>query len=155
MASGDEQELHRLGFLIGPREDLGGVTEVVPTVDDVPLTDLVHRFEIEQGMEKRDTSYGGLIPSFFRFGPLADHFLAAEDPGKRPGAKTPLLGCSCGEWGCWPFLTSITVTATTVTWESFEQPFRPNRDYSSLGPFRFSRGQYEAALTALAEVPES
>jgi len=131
------------------RDDLG-VYEVVPQVDGVPLTELIDRFEASAGMRPAGDAYGGLIPRFYRFGPMADHFL-----GRSVGAKTPLLGCDCGEWGCWPLLARITVTPAVVTWDAFEQPFRPTRGYTTFGPFEFARPQYDLALADLSRAIDS
>ncbi|MFJ6567630.1 hypothetical protein ACIQNU_09415 [Streptomyces sp. NPDC091292] len=76
------------------------------------------------------------------------HFLgdpAPEFAAPSPGA-TPVLGCACGVWECWPLLTVITSTPETVTWSSFRQPFRPEWGELSLGPYVFERSAYEAAL---------
>lgn len=124
-----------------------GVLEVVPCIDGVPLTKLVDRFETDAGMQPSGDAYGGLVPQFSKFGPMADHF-HGRSTGVR-GSKTPVLGCVCGEWGCWPLLASITVTPHHVTWNSFEQPHRAKRDYSGFGPFQFSRRQYDDAVQVL------
>jgi hypothetical protein len=132
-----------VGFQVRKREDLSA-DEVVPTVDGRELADLVHAFELGHGMETRPASYGGLIPAFFNFGSMANHFLGRGEAG-----KVALLGCECGEWGCWPLLATITVTQQRVVWTDFEQPHRKERDYTALGPFEFDRAQYELALSAL------
>src|SRR5918994_3771974 len=122
--------MNEIRFLVRPRDDLG-VHEVVPRVDGELLTEVVEAFERAAGMDPPG-GYGGLIPAFFRFGPLDEHF-----HGRRAGADspaTPVLGCDCGEWGCWPFMAHIDVTDTTVTWAAFTQPHRPTRDYTGLGP---------------------
>lgn len=120
-------------------------------VDGGELTDRIHAFEKEAGFETRDVSYGGLIPSNFRFGPMSRHFLAMDGAFVNKDRKVPLLGCDCGEWGCWPLLVLITVDGDRVTWSQFEQPYRQERDYSAFGPFEFERRQYEEALAALEE----
>ncbi|MFJ8506302.1 hypothetical protein [Streptomyces avermitilis] len=130
-----------------------GVLEVVPCIDRVPLTNLIDQFETDAGMQPAGDAYGGLIPQFFRFGPMEDHF-----HGRSTGAigpKTPVLGCECGEWGCWPLMASITVTSDYVTWDSFEQPHRKTRDYSGFGPFHFDRHQYDDAVKALSATVSS
>ena len=134
--------LSTLGFDIEPFEEDDSTLMVVPTIDGEPLTDLIHRFERGAGMERRDESYGGLIPAFFRFGTPAEHYLKTEK-------KIPLLGCECGEWGCWPLLAQIEADGEQVVWAGFEQPFRPRRNYSAFGPFTFERSAYEAALREL------
>lgn len=124
------------------------VLEVVPRISGVPLTDLVDRFETGAGMRPAGGAYGGLIPQFYRFGPMEDHFRGRS--ARVTGPKTPVLGCECGEWGCWPLMARITVTADLVTWDSFEQPHRKARDYTAFGPFQFSRRQYDDALQTLS-----
>lgn len=60
--------------------------------------------------------------------------------------KLAVLGCGCGEVGCWPLRVRISVTEDRVTWGGFEQPHRRRWDHGALGPFVFDRGEYEAAL---------
>jgi hypothetical protein len=50
------------------------VYEIVPRIDGTPLTELIDRFETKAGMQPAGDAYGGLIPQFFRFGPLEEHF---------------------------------------------------------------------------------
>ncbi|NUS53904.1 MAG: hypothetical protein HOV66_03440 [Streptomycetaceae bacterium] len=126
----------------------GSVLVIVPRVDGALLTELIDRFEIAAGMQPAGNAYGGLIPEFYRFGPMEDHFSGMSTGAMGPG--TPLLGCECGEWGCWPLMARITMTADLVVWDSFGQPHRKTRDYTAFGPFRFGRRQYDAALSALA-----
>ena len=61
---------------------------------------------------------------------------------------TVLLGCECGEWGCWPLTTSVDVGSSQVVWRGFRQGHR-SWDLSALGPFTFDRSQYESALTSI------
>ncbi|WP_305788176.1 hypothetical protein [Symbioplanes lichenis] len=129
------------------RRNDGGVLEVVPWIGGVPLTELIDRFEIAAGMRPAGGAYGGLIPEFFRFGPMGEHF-SGRSTGVT-GPKTPVLGCECGEWGCWPLLAVVTVSDDQVRWDAFEQPHRKARDYSGFGPFRFDRRQYDDALAVL------
>lgn len=131
-----------IGFIVRSRADLGGAVEVVPTIDGVELLDLRHGFEQQSSMETIETSYGGLIPSFYRFGPMAQYFLNNDH-------RVPLLGCECGEWGCWPLLATVEDRGDKVSWSDFEQPHRLERDYSSFGPFTFSRSPYVEALIGL------
>ncbi|WP_030678128.1 hypothetical protein [Streptomyces rimosus] len=76
------------------------------------------------------------------------HFLGTPIPAfawSLPGS-TAVLGCSCGEWGCWPLRTVITATPETVTWSSFRQPFRDEWGELPMGPYVFARPAYDAAL---------
>ncbi|MEV7931143.1 hypothetical protein [Kitasatospora sp. NPDC088779] len=124
------------------------VLEVVPYIDGTPLTDLIDQFETDAEMQPSGDAYGGLIPQFFQFGSMEDHFHGRSNGATGP--KTPVLGCECGEWGCWPLMASITVTPDHVTWDSFEQPHRKTRDYSGFGPFQFDRLQYADAVQVLS-----
>jgi hypothetical protein len=49
-------------------------------------------------------------------------------------------------------LATMTIGTGTVTWSSFEQPFRPDRDYryTAFGPFRFGRRHYVSAVDRVA-----
>lgn len=119
--------------------------QICISINGAELAELVRSFEDERGYRPAG-GYAGLIPAHFNFGDLVAYFLG-EDNGQwpRPGVVW-LLGCDCGEVGCWPFEATISATSEHVTWARFRQPFRTTRDYSSLGPFEFGRAQYEAAL---------
>src|SRR3954447_10731677 len=104
-----------LAFDLEPFEKDDAVFTVVPVIDGNRLTDLIHRFERDAGMEKRDTSYAGLIPGFFRFGTAAEHYQST-------GNKIPILGYACGEWGCWPLMARVRADGERVVWADFEQP---------------------------------
>jgi len=124
------------------------VHDIVPTIDGQPLLDLIDRFELDSGMRPAGDAYGGLIPAFYRYGPLDEHFLGKKDRGLGP--KTAVLACECGEVGCWPLMAQITPTGNLVVWSDFEQPHRPTRDYTRFGPFLFDRDQYDSVLAVLS-----
>ncbi len=132
-----------LRFAFHPPGETGGPV-AVPYVDDVALTDLIDRFELAAGMSPAGDAYGGLDPRSLS-GTMTGHFHGLEF-GE---GKTPVLGCACGNWGCWPLLARITVTGDEVVWDAFEQPHRAKRDYRGFGPFRFARAQYDAAVLRL------
>jgi hypothetical protein len=102
-------------------------------------------------------SYGALPHSLF---------VARRDDFMGLGARWPGTGrvvlyvCGgCGEEGCWPLLTDVSVDASTVTWRNFQQPYRSETsvaghwDLSRLGPFVFDRAAYEAELDAAGGAP--
>jgi hypothetical protein len=60
--------------------------------------------------------------------------------------RVALLGCECGESGCWPFVARIDAGDDRVTWRDFAQPQRPQWSYAGFGPFVFDRAAYEAAI---------
>ncbi|WP_049797412.1 hypothetical protein [Kribbella flavida] len=64
--------------------------------------------------------------------------------------RSALLGCDCGELGCWSLECRVQTDEQYVTWLGFSQPHRPQRDYDGFGPFTFRRTQYERALQDVA-----
>ncbi|MER5758722.1 hypothetical protein [Streptomyces sp. NPDC002082] len=83
------------------------------------------------------------------------HFLGDPDPERRePGTGAmALLGCICGTDECWPMMATVTVTALTVTWSGFHQPYRPEWGVLAMGPYTFPRTAYEQALAAPVRLP--
>jgi hypothetical protein len=138
-----------IAFALHPREDFGGLFEVVPVVDGIELTDRIDEFELEQRMEPAGPgAYMGLSPA--QCAPTEAHYLG-QNPSFVTKGRAPLLGCGgCGEWACWPLWVRIVVGETTITWTEFEQPYREGRDHSRFGPFVFDRREYESALSELA-----
>jgi hypothetical protein len=122
---------------------------ITPVIDGVSLTNLVTDFERQHGFEPSG-GYGGLIPEYFEYGSL-DRYLFSQPEGNLWRAqKQYLLGCSCGEVGCWPLEARIDCLDSEVIWNSFSQPFRPDRDYSKFGPFTFDLEQYKAVVKQLS-----
>jgi hypothetical protein len=117
--------------------------EIVPVVDGRDLVELVADHEQASGFDPAG-GYGGFVPSLAGRGPvdLVRYYLG-EDPVV--GRSIDVLGCQCGELGCWPLVVEVVVTGSEVTWHSFRQPHRPGWSYSGFGPFRFERGTYERA----------
>lgn len=121
---------------------------LVPVVAGRSLVDMVADYELAQGFEPTG-GYAGLVLASYDFGDLRAYLLGQQEPW--PGGRVPLLGCQCGEWGCWPLLATVTVQAGAVSWSRFEQPHRPDRDYSGFGPFTFAERVYRAAVDEAAE----
>ena len=137
-----------LTFVIEPLDERCPALSIVPVVNDIRLTQLIEDFE--RGHNYQPTGgYAGLVPGHFNFGPLEKYFLAETPSVPIEKIGHYLLGCSCGEVGCWPLTARIVVDAQQVIWEGFSQPFRPNRDYSSFGPFVFSLEQYRRTVHGL------
>jgi hypothetical protein len=99
--------------------------------------------------------YHGLAPEEVL--PPSRHFLGDPSWGVyRYDGRTQILGCECGEPGCWPLVCEIRATETRVVWAAFEQPHRsypktthPPWTYDGFGPFEFDRKQYESALSTV------
>jgi hypothetical protein len=130
-----------LSFIVEPLDPPKQVAlATVPVIDGRPLTDLVEEFEREHGFDPAG-GYGGLVFEFFDFGPIEQHF--------RKSGDVYVLGCDCGEVGCWPLMCQIKADGDTITWAKFSQPHRPERDYSNFGPFIFDSVQHSDAISSL------
>jgi hypothetical protein len=128
---------------------------VMPQVNGTPLNDLAASFEADRGWDVAG-GYGGLIPDFFKYGDLGRYFLGDFDEGDYFSnlGQVYVLGCQCGEVGCWPLLCEVVASPETVAWTDFRQPFRPERSYVGFGPFVFARAQYDEAVADLLNALE-
>ncbi|MBC7597242.1 MAG: hypothetical protein H7288_25535 [Kineosporiaceae bacterium] len=122
-----------------------GAVSLVPEIDGIALTEIVARFEARFD-DGPVGGYGGIVPTHYRFGDLSKYYLGIEDQQSPAPGEVWLLGCHCGEVGCWPLAARIAITAASVVWSGFSQPHRAQRDYASFGPFEFDRAQYDAAV---------
>jgi hypothetical protein len=141
-----EKKAH-VSFKVEPFE---GTFSITPIVNGTPLPEIVAAFEREQHFEPTG-GYGGLIPTWFEYGALDQYFLGHFEKDSYFARKNRvyLLGCQCGEVGCWPLVARIRTESKFVVWDSFEQPHRKDRDYSKFGPFVFDGEQYRQAIAAL------
>jgi hypothetical protein len=69
------------------------------------------------------------------------------------GGPMQLLGCTCGDMQCSSAGAQVGVTGDQVVWSAFRASSPPAgapgpHAYGGIGPFRFSRAQYVAALAA-------
>lgn len=138
--------MNELSFVVA---DIEGAVELVPAVDGVSLTQLVGDYESARGLTPSG-GYGGLIPAHFNFGDLATYYLGQNERQWPGTGRMWLLGCDCGEVGCWPLEVITTITDGYVTWTSFRQPHRPAWNYAGFGPFVFEEGQYRHAVAEAA-----
>jgi hypothetical protein len=121
-------------------------------VDNVSLVKLVSGFERAAGYDVPG-EYAGLVLDHFKFGDLTAYLCGTSESAywaKR--GVIALLGCDCGEVGCWPLEARVRRDDDWVTWLGFAEPYRPERDYGSFGPFVFRRSQYERAVREAAAV---
>lgn len=127
----------------------GSPATLEPVVGGRPLTGLVAAYEQVQGYVPAGR-YGGLVPAHFRLGDLPTYLRGEGPAGLLAPGTAWLLGCDCGELGCWPLEATVTVTDAVVTWSGFRQPHRPAWTYDGLGPFVFDRASYDAAAAEAA-----
>lgn len=143
------QEIFRLSFAVEPLSSNEPVRSIVPIVNGVRLTILAEEFERAHRYDPAG-GYAGIVPQHFNFGPLDRYFMAEAAGSILKDGRCYLLGCECGEVGCWPLEARIVLGEGQISWKDFVQPFRPKRDYSAFGPFRFDPAQYRQAVTQLA-----
>lgn len=143
--------MHLLSFSISNQTMNGKVFPIVlAQVDSVPFTDLVAAFETSQGWSPTG-GYAGLDTAMRSYCPWIDYFKGYCGSLGHNEEKTALLVCQCGVYTCWPLLAAIETDYETMTWSRFEQPHRPERDYSAFGPFTFDWQEYIDALDDLME----
>ena len=122
----------------------GDATTIDSAVNGRPLADLAA--EVERAYDwSLAGAYGGLPPYVVR---SIHHYLGRPRATWFEDGDTVLLGCDCGEWGCWPLTAKVLVMHDTVRWSGFRTGHR-DWDLGDLGPFEFARDDYERALFAL------
>ena len=133
---------------------IGEVITVTPYIDGISLVELARRVEEApanaDGQPDLAGSYAGLVVSSpTRRGESHwQDWYSGVDP--QPGfgnGDSCLLGCNCGDTDCWPLAAKITIGSDTVVWDSF-RTVRPTWDLAALGPFTFTRHDYDAALAS-------
>jgi hypothetical protein len=123
--------------------------EVRPIINGVELIELVLGYESAQKFSPAG-GYGGIVPDFFSYGPLATYYRGENDiEFWKDMGGIYVLGCDCGEAGCWPLACSSRANNGTITWSQFSQPHRPEWDYSGFGPFVFDEFAFEESTQAL------
>jgi hypothetical protein len=135
--------------------------ETVITINGRELVEIIRTaelpFALAEGHPDLAGAYAGLppelafLPSMHLLGDPDDLYSGLVRTGE--DTKPAVLVCECGEPGCWPLCVRIDVEPGVVVWTDFEQPHRARDDgrnaawsHAAVGPFRFDRAAYEAAL---------
>jgi hypothetical protein len=134
------QPVNRVEFVIAPFEY--GVARrdgVEATVDGVSVYDLFKRADGE----------GAYAP----MSPVAVFLASWRRLLEAGGGPMQLLGCTCGDMQCSAAGAQVVVAGDRVVWSDFgatsPRAGAPGpRAYGDIGPFRFGRADYEAALAA-------
>ena len=117
-------------------------------INDVLLRDLAREVErpaaLADGQPDLAGGYDGLYAGKKVRWP-SRHFLGEPALSWFDDGDTVLLGCDCGEWGCWPLTAAVEIVSGEVRWSGFRQGHR-DWDLSALGPFEFKLAHYEDAL---------
>jgi hypothetical protein len=148
----------------GNGEDLDDEVRVV--IDGTDLIDLVVVAEGALAPGEAPSiadSYAGLRPAEVLW--PSHHLLGAPQAMWQVcGVKTALLRCRlCDGEIRWPVLAKIEISDHDIVWRDFEQrrcadpdvtgSTEERHDYPALGPFRFSRLQYEAQVRQVQTMP--
>lgn len=123
-------------------------------INGVSLLNIVREFELPLLAAESRPSVDEM-----RAWPLANEHTARSLRGWSDyldGTST-ILDCKCGFTGCWPLTAKIIRTSTTVTWKRFTNFHRSGHNgkfsrwpYEQLGPFHFSRAQYDSEIKKIA-----
>jgi hypothetical protein len=120
-------------------------------VDGLDLIDLVRAIEAPLAEAEGSPSIAGGYEGLPWSEVVHSSSVLLGGPNRYVGAAdvVSLLTCSgCGEYGCWPLIADLQITAEIVKWSSFRQPHRPSWRYDLLGPFTFDAAAYRAVLSA-------
>jgi|SRR5688572_6714636 len=153
--------MDKISFLKRPYidGDRGGGLRIL--INGRDLADLAREVELpfarHEGAESIAGAYSGLPPNQDLCPPSRHFFGQPSSALYCHHDKVQVLGCECGEPGCWPLICRIEIGPDRVKWTNFQQPHRSGRNsrpawsYDKLGPFEFDREQYEAAVAELGE----
>lgn len=125
---------------------------VLPVIDGVSLVVLARRVEEPAADAEGHPDLAGSYAPLVSEGLPREHFLGRPYLSWFDDGDTVLLGCTCGDWGCWPLTAMVRVDARFVHWSHFRTGHR-DWDLGDLGPFRFERRAYERALTRCGLTP--
>ena len=139
----------RLRVVEGLDFPIGRADETRIFVNGRDLTDVIREIELpfarREGKPDLAGDYAGLPPEAVFF-PSRRLLGRPEERYADRRGKISVLGCTCGDAGCWPLLVSIEPLEDRVVWRGFEQPHRSRWGYGGLGPFVFDRARYTAEL---------
>jgi hypothetical protein len=128
-------------------------------INDENLIDILKDYEKQFG-EKNYGKYDGICIHYFDDIDIIKHFVGETDKKNilNYRGKTQILGCTCREPGCWPFLIKIGINNDIINWNEYEQPFRSKKrcgekywNYSNLKVFEFNRSEYEKKLKNISD----
>lgn len=125
----DLQPLHSVSFERRPGHR-PQTYELRVLVDGVDLGELIRPIELPfasaEGNPELAGRYAGLHwPRSEDPLLLLQHYLGEPDPAlSYYGGRTQVLGCDCGEPGCWPLACRIIASTTSVHWSDFQQAHR-------------------------------
>jgi hypothetical protein len=133
----DVDRMNEITFVIAPFEyGVGPADGVEAVVDGVSVVDFFRRAD-------------GCRTSYASLSEIDAHLRSWAPSEEERGIR--LLGCGCGDSDCTSVRARLVADADTVVWSGFWASSPPSdrpegREYPEIGPFRFDRRAYEAAL---------
>jgi hypothetical protein len=154
--------MDEIAFIVERQGCCGKRSAVEIEINGRRLGELVREVEAEfasgEGSPGMAGAYSGLDSADVL--PPSRHFLGEPHADYRDPGGVQVMGCDCGEAGCWPLVCRVEIDDERVVWADFSQPYRSSRGgpsvwrYDGFGPFVFGRKQYDAALGAAASQAE-
>jgi hypothetical protein len=129
------------------------VRTIEPHVDGRSLIEIVKAVELPAATEGREPDLAGAYYGLTLTDEVAwpsRHFLGEPVLQWFADGDTVLLGCQCGDWGCWPLTANVAIEGTQVVWDGFRHGHR-DWSYAGFERFVFDADQYEAALRRTAK----
>jgi hypothetical protein len=137
--------VNRIEFRVEPEELGTGPADVLNLyVDGSLLQDQIRPYEQPFADAEGQPALAGQYVGLVKRGLSAKQFLSRPSQTWFGDGDTILLGCNCGDAGCWP-LTAHVEVGPRVVWRNFRTGHR-KWDLSAFGPFEFDRAKYETSL---------
>ena len=120
---------------------------------------VVDEASLLDSLVKSDGGHGDFMGCFVRGFSTAnerkkDQLTGAGEPDTEDGRYLLYVCPECGDVGCGAYAARIRVTGETTEWYDFayENGYEPARILTSVGPFSFTRRDYDATMGMAAAV---
>ena len=125
------------------------LTEVVVTINDEPLLELIRQREQSFAAKDGQASIAGDY-AYLSLIDFEELFLRAalEADLAQDERDVVLLGCPCGIWSCWYLALKIKFEADTVRFSDFTNPRRKDWRYGL--EFKFDRVSFVGEISKIA-----
>lgn len=126
-----------------------GLTEVVVTINDEPLLELIRQREQSFAAKDRQASIAGDY-AYLSLIDFEELFLRAalEADLAQDERDVVLLGCPCGIWSCWYLALRVKFEADTIRFSDFTNPRRKDWRYGL--EFKFDRVSFVSEISKIA-----
>lgn len=124
-------------------------TEVVVTINDEPLLELIRQCEQSFAAKEGQASIAGGY-AYLSLIDFEELFLRAalEADLAQDERDVVLLGCPCGIWSCWYLALKVKFEANTVRFSDFTNSRRKDWQYGL--EFKFDRADFMSEISKVA-----